>query len=238
MVSMATAPAFHAFGTDHLAAVGLSVLLALIMVHRARQSHENCRLQERLLAVFLVALYPVQVIFLWTRGALNPGNSLPCHLCDVAALCGAVALWFRHQRFAELVWFWGLAGTLNGLITPALDEGFPSPRFLFFFGLHGAVVVCAVYLVAGLRLRPAKGAVWRAFGWLQIYTLGAGLADWLTGANYGFLREKPPQASLMDLMGPWPWYLLGLQGLALGLFGLLYLPFWCRNPTFGSKEPH
>jgi hypothetical protein len=137
-----------------------------------------------------------------------------------------------------LVWFWGLAGTLNGLITPALDEGFPSPRFLFFFGLHGAVVVCAVYLVAGFRLRPAKGAVWRAFGWLQIYTLGAGLADWLTGANYGFLREKPPQASLMDLMGPWPWYLLGLQGLALGLFGLLYLPFWCRNPTFGSKEPH
>jgi hypothetical integral membrane protein (TIGR02206 family) len=42
----------------------------------------------------------------------------------------------------------------------------------------------------------------------------------LTGADYGFVNGKPPNPSLLDLMGPWPWYLVvefaaGLAGWAL-----------------------
>jgi hypothetical integral membrane protein (TIGR02206 family) len=52
----------------------------------------------------------------------------------------------------------------------------------------------------------------------------------ISGANYGFLRAKPPQASLLDLLGPWPWYILALDALAVVLFTLLYLPF-LRRPS-------
>lgn len=221
----AAAPPFVPFGTAHLAVLALTVLVIFGLVRRARRAPHNTRYQDRILAVFLFLLYPATLVTGWNLGMLNKDNVLPCHLCDVAAICGGAALWFRNQRLAELVWFWGLAGTMNGLITPALSDSFPSPRFISFFALHSGVVIAAVYLVAGLGLRPQKGAVWRAFGWGQIYFLLAVAVNTVTGSNYGFLREKPDQASLLHWMGPWPWYILGLQALALLLFFVLYLPF-------------
>jgi uncharacterized membrane protein YwaF len=44
-----------------------------------------------------------------------------------------------------------------------------------------------------------------------------------------FLREKPEAASLLDLMGPWPWYILSGALLALALFAALDAPFRGRR---------
>ena len=44
--------------------------------------------------------------------------------------------------------------------------------------------------------------------------------------NYGFLLHKPVVASLLDLLPDNRLlYILGLEGLALLFFGLLYAPF-------------
>jgi uncharacterized membrane protein YwaF len=61
----------------------------------------------------------------------------------------------------------------------------------------------------------------------------AGIADWALSTNYGFLRAKPPGASLLFLMSPWPWYIPEL--VAIGILSLMvyYLPFavldWSRR---------
>ena len=225
----ATTAPFVVFGVVHLTALLFTALIGWILVRRARRRPGQTRTQDRLFAVFLLLIYPSNLLVGWRLDLLNRDNILPCHLCDVAALCGAAALWFKHQRLAELVWFWGLAGTFNGLVTPALGETFPSLRFFSFFALHSGVVIAAVYLVVGLGLRPQPGAVWRAFGWVQLYIILAAVVNYLTGSNYGFLRSKPEQASLLDLMGPWPWYVAGLEVLGLLLFTLLYLPFRRRK---------
>ncbi|GED28899.1 hypothetical protein BCE02nite_00400 [Brevibacillus centrosporus] len=44
-----------------------------------------------------------------------------------------------------------------------------------------------------------------------------------------FVTHKPFQPTLMDYLGPYPWYILSLEGVALGLFCLLYLPFWIQK---------
>ena len=79
----------------------------------------------------------------------------------------------------------------------------------------------------GLTVRP--GAVPRVFLATAAWAAAAVAANALTGGNYMFLRERPQTASLLDYMGPWPWYILGAGLLALALFALLELPFRRRR---------
>jgi hypothetical integral membrane protein (TIGR02206 family) len=51
--------------------------------------------------------------------------------------------------------------------------------------------------------------------------------NWLTGANYGFLNRKPEINSVLDVLGPWPWYLLPEIALILGVWALMTWP-WVR----------
>jgi uncharacterized membrane protein YwaF len=56
--------------------------------------------------------------------------------------------------------------------------------------------------------------------------LVAGLADLATGGNYLYLRQRPLAGSLLDFLGPWPWYLAAGTVLALLLLLALDAPFW------------
>jgi uncharacterized membrane protein YwaF len=40
-----------------------------------------------------------------------------------------------------------------------------------------------------------------------------------------FLNSKPDVSSIMDYLGPWPWYILSLEVVALAAFFILLLPF-------------
>lgn len=161
----------------------------------------------------------------WRAGRLSPWDFLPLHLCDFAIFVAAFALVTRRRGAAEVVWFWAMSGTVLAMVTPDVDGGFPDARWLAYYGMHGAVVASAVVLALGLGLRPRPGAPWRAFGWTLAYAAVVGAVDLATGANFLYLRERPPNPTLLDLFGPWPVY-IGVAGLvALGLFALLYLPF-------------
>jgi hypothetical integral membrane protein (TIGR02206 family) len=232
--------AFHAYGTEHLTVLGIIVLLIVVLVRLTRGGWErSARALEIMLAITLLLCWPVNVLVAWRLGTLNATNALPLQLCDLAAIIGGIALLSRQQELCELLYFWGLAGTLQGLITPALQVTWPQPRFVMFFILHGAVVTAAMQVVIGRGIIPKRGAVRRAMGWIVVYALVAGAVDLVlvrgfhAEVNYGFLCAKPPTASLLDALGDWPWYLLWLVAVAAVFFSLLNLPFVIRQRREG-----
>jgi len=66
-------------------------------------------------------------------------------------------------------------------------------------------------------------------------TVIAALGDAITGGNYMFLREKPEYSSLLNVLGPWPWYIASTAALALALLWLVQLfTDWVRRHDRGA----
>jgi hypothetical integral membrane protein (TIGR02206 family) len=180
----------------------------------------------RLISVVLAADAVAAVGVPLTDGSWTVQDSLPLALCDVALVVAAVACWLPRWYVAvELTYFWGLAGTLQAVATPDLSVGFPHLEFFEFVVGHLGVVIAALFLVVGLRLRPGRGAVLRVAAVTAAYTAFVGGFDWLTGANYMFLAALPGHDSLLSVLGPWPWYILSAAGVAIVLWLILDAPF-------------
>ncbi|RBP39045.1 putative integral membrane protein (TIGR02206 family) [Roseimicrobium gellanilyticum] len=219
-------PPFRAFSAAHFAALAAIAVLVAVMVYAARRRMQPLqRILEVTLAVLLIIQWPISFWVAWDMGYLTVNNAFPLHLCDLGAILGIVALLTHKRGLFEMVYFWGLAGTLQGLITPALTQDWPHPRYFLFFVNHGGVVAAGLYGVLGLGFIPRRSAKWRAWFYILGYALVVGLFNWVVGSNYGFLRHKPETASLFDALGPWPWYIGVTSLLALVFFILLDLPF-------------
>lgn len=225
---------FDYFGPAH---IGVLILTAAVLMAGAGAARLGCcpAFQEgfeKILALALIFAYPAKIITRWVMGYDLSELSLPMHLCDWAAIAGFFALLYRYPLAMELLYFWGLAGTVQGMLTPALGVNFPDPTFFAFFQLHSGVVIAALYLPLGLGWRPRPGAVKRVFALGLVYVALASAIDWIFGYNFGFFREKPPN-SPMDYLGPVPWHVFSLIAVAGLMFLILNLPF----VFLGKKEP-
>jgi hypothetical integral membrane protein (TIGR02206 family) len=115
------------------------------------------------------------------------------------------------------------------VLTPDLPQHFPSYPYFQYYIAHGGVVAAALILVVGLRIRPRRWAVAWTAGLAVVYAALVGAVDAVTGADYMYLRSKPPTPTPLDLMGPWPWYVFWAALLGVVLFAILDAPFRLRQ---------
>src|SRR5712664_143252 len=219
--------------TEHLLAVTAVVVITTILVAAARLSPGPwTRIASIAMAIILVGAEVGWWAYLVASHATGAdlAYALPLQLCDAAIFIAGAALVLRRQVLIEITYFWGLAGTLQALLTPDLAQHFPSLLFFQYYVAHGGIVAAALLLVAGLGEWPRRHAVLRVGVITIVYTLLVGAIDAATGANYMYLRNKPASASLLDLFGPWPRYIAWAALLGVALLFILDLPFrWLRH---------
>ena len=213
---------------EHVAALVVIAVAIAVLVLAARWRRGGWL---KVLAVLLVADEASWWLYMALGGG-EPGQRaqpLPLQLCDVAVLVAAAALWTRQQLLAEVTYFWALAGTVQALLTPELPQHFPTYPYFQYYVAHGGTVGAALILVVGLRMAPRAWAVAWVAGITIAYAALVGLVDAVTGADYMFLRAKPDTPTLLDDLGPWPWYILSATALGLVLFAILDAPFRLRQ---------
>ena len=210
-----------------LAALGCALLCRAARRHPGRWRSSVARVIGALLLADAVSFGVGEAV----AGTWSARTSLPLALCDVGVLVAALACWWRVPVLVELTYFWGLAGTLQAVITPDLNVGFPHLVFFQYVVGHLAIVLAALFLVVGMGLVPRPGAVPRVFTITALYTAFVGMVDGLTGANYMFLRAPPGEWTLLRVLGPWPWYTVSAAGVAVVLMTLLDAPFWRARPS-------
>jgi hypothetical integral membrane protein (TIGR02206 family) len=187
----------------------------------------------RCLAWINLTAWPVSLVAIWWHGGETEiDHFLPFHLCDIAAVTAGLALLTKKPVFRSLTYFWGLAGTIQGLVTPAISE--TGPVFVSFFLQHFTIVAAALYLPIVLGWRP-RHPLWKAvsevLAWSVAYLVFAIVVNAITGGNFAYVSHPPENPSLLDHLGPWPWYVLSMLGLAMVFYSLLWLPFVRSKPA-------
>ena len=217
----------EAFSAEHLAVLGATAAVAVGAGLLARRDRDGTwtRIGARALAVVLVLTAAGFRVVHQVDEGLSPRSDLPLHLTDAATIAAVIALWSGSPLAFELTWFWAGSATVQALLTPDLRRPFPDYRWWWFVIEHSGVVVAAVLMAWGMRRTPRPGAVLRVYAWSLGVTALAAVGTVLFNGNYMFLRRPPREGSLLDLMGPWPWYIVSAAALALVLFWLLDRPF-------------
>ncbi|WP_328528370.1 TIGR02206 family membrane protein [Nocardioides sp. NBC_00368] len=221
----------QAYGLTHLVPLSLLTagIVAVVWLGRRQRDEEN---PSRFSRGFALAI-PLTTIPLQAHEWVTDFDlfiDLPIHLCDLAWMAAAVALWTHHPYPTALTCFWGLTLTTQGVFTPDVRD-FPEVSYITFWAMHLVVVLAAVYLVFGLKLLPR----WRDYGWAvattAVWAAAAYVLNLVLDANYGYLRYKPPSGSLLDVLGPWPVYILNEILLIAGVWALVTLGMriWARQ---------
>ena len=187
----------------------------------------------RALAVVIFGGFVCEQVIYVLRHEWSVRVNLPLQLSDAVTLASVAALW-RPQAplLVELAYFWALSASVQAVLTPDLMQSFPDPLFFTYFATHSGAIAAACVLVFGARRTPRPGALWRVYAITAAFAAVAAVATVVTGGNYMFLRRKPVGGSVLDLMGPWPVYIV--LGAAVGLLLFLALAALARRTERGA----
>jgi hypothetical integral membrane protein (TIGR02206 family) len=218
---------FEQYGPSHWAAIALFVIGAVLLVWLGRrQTEAQSRRFGRIFGAVTAVIYGAILIYSMIPPTVY---SVPLRLTDLATVVGAYALWSQRRWAYVLTYYWGLVLSAQALISPALmSPDFPDYRFLAFWAIHLAVVWAAIYLTWGRGMRPD----WHSYRFTIIVSLVWATVTFtfnsVAGTNYGFLNRKPETASLLDVFGPWPLYVVVASTLVCLTWALMTWP-WSRS---------
>ncbi|AWP26810.1 TIGR02206 family membrane protein [Paenibacillus sp. Cedars] len=237
--------AFAAFSTEHWIAIVILIALAALLYLFRSVIVSTTALQKTVKWSLLAALsLPEASLHLWyvLTGIWDPATSLPLELCSLTLFLSIAILLTDERRLYPLVYFAGIGGALQAILTPNLDYPIPHFRFFHFFTVHTAIILTALYMTWVRGYRPT----WKSIGWTMVFlnvsAVLVGLVNWAVGSNYMFLMRKPETASLLDLLGPHPLYIMVEEFIALVLFILMYVVFFVipdhikRSRRHGREE--
>lgn len=226
-----TGEPFRPFGTGHLIALVVIVLINLSFTWLRKSQSQRLKDGVRYaIAAVLVIAESAWHIWNIAIGEWTIQTHLPLHLCAVLVWSSVIMLLTKNYRIYEFAYFLGIAGAAQAVLTPEAGiYGFPHFRVFQTLFAHGAIVTGAIFMTGVEGYRPTWESFKRVVIWLNVYAVIVTGINVLIGSNYLYTLHKPNTASLMDVLGPWPLYLISLELIALLFCFLLYLPWIIKD---------
>ncbi|MFD0712823.1 TIGR02206 family membrane protein [Paenibacillus sp. GCM10027626] len=218
---------FFAYSPSHISMLALFIALiaSLYLSRNWLRQGQRSRYGRFVLAAILILSELTLNLWYINQSIYNVSDTLPLELCSISLYLCIFMLLFNSRFIFQIAYFIGIGGAIQALLTPVLYYGYPHFRFFQFFIAHIAIILAVLYMAWVECLRPTLKSVGLTMGFLNVLLVIVLPINWLTGGNYMFLARKPDTASLLDYLGPYPWYLLSMEAFALCFFLLLYLPF-------------
>ena len=178
------------------------------------------------IGVIVVSNYFIWLTLEIIAGTFDIKIHLPFQLCRVANILIPLIMISKSDRVYQIVYFWGMSGVFQGLITPDITNDFPHFHFIRFWVGHNGMIIALVYATVVYGMRPKVESIKSAFIAVNLFLLVSLSVNFVLDANYFWICGKPPMPSLLDYLGPWPWYILAAEFVALLHFMVAYIPFY------------
>ena len=223
---------FSPFNSEH----GFILLLsaAFVVVSLALTRRLSSKNETILRTIFCGLVWGQEVIlyyFRYTQDILSLSEHLPLHMCSLSVLMIPIALFKKKRTLCCLLYFWGMGGATQALLTPTVTAQTHSFLFYQFFVSHTFIVLGALYPIFVYAITPSRGDLIQSIKYTVLILPLIGIINWMVGGNYFYLSHKPDAETLLDALGPWPIYIIPLVGIGIALFSILYLPFALRKST-------
>lgn len=223
---------FVLFGPAHLTALAIITLFCFSHLYFRKVWGEK----EKKIArwVFAIAIVVTESsLHVWSLywGIWNIQTMLPLHMCAVLIWLSAYMLVTKNYAIYEFVYFMGLGGAMQAVLTPAdaAAYNFPHFRIMQTFIAHGLLINIAIYMTVVEGFRPTLQSFKRVFIGTNLYMIPVFFLNLAIGSNYLFVAGKPDFPTLLDMLAPWPWYIFEIEAIAFAIFFLLYLPFLIKD---------
>jgi hypothetical integral membrane protein (TIGR02206 family) len=221
---------FVLFGTAHIVTL---IIVALFVFGLTLFKGASGQLRKRVRWTMGIVLILNEIAFhIWNIaiGTWTIQTMLPLQLCNVLVWLGAYMLFTKNYTIYEFIYLLGITGPLQAILTPdAGPYGFPHFRYFQPFISHGLLVAAGVYMTVVEGYRPTWKSLLRVFVITNLYVIFIYFVNSAIGSNYLMINYKPDVPSLLTLLPPWPWYIAWMEGIAVALVLLLYLPFFMKD---------
>jgi hypothetical integral membrane protein (TIGR02206 family) len=221
---------FEMFSVSHFVIIAILFLVSIIIfIKRDTLKDKKWRKVEIGIGISLIVIEGCYHIWMVVNDMWEVSHAIPLELCSLSLILSVLLLLTRKKIIYEILLFTALLGASQAIFTPLLNFEFPHFRFFHFFYTHLMMIWVVFYFTWVQGYRPTIWSVIKLFIFLNILLPIIMFINKLVDGNYMFLSHKPNSASLLNLLGPYPWYILSMEFLLITLSLIVWLIFKKRR---------
>jgi len=209
------------FGAEHIASMLIILAVWVIIPFWGSKLNQwQIHFVATLLAVLTISVELFDDVYRFQDGHWLLIRDLPLHMCGFATFLSAYALYTRSQMSFEFVFFWGICGALQAILTPDMSR-FYSPYYFYISQIsHAIIIINVLWMLTIFKLKIGKYAIHRTVLLTLVLMIFVGIFNIITSSNYFFLCEKPGGPSPF-LVGEWPVYIIFLIFFGIAIMWVL-----------------
>ena len=212
---------FKLFSAEHIVSIVSVIALYILFLgyHEKLGIKGGSKIFPVVLSAILVTLDISEDIIRLISGHYSIKKDLPLQLCNIGLYVAVVALLKKNQTAFELIFYWGLVGASQAVLTP--DGDLFELRIYFIFGqaYHGALILSVLWLMINHNMRMKMKTIIKVVLITNLLVIFISLVNYLLDSNYMFLRVRPNSASPF-LMGDWPIYIIMVQVYSVAIVSM------------------
>ena len=214
---------FILFSNEHLITVGIGFISCILLVFLGFFTEKKATF-AKIVAIAVLGVKIAELLFRHHYYGETVAELLPLHLCPIVIILSIFMMFFHSEVLFQPVYFWSI-GAFFAILMPDIRDGMSNFASQSFFITHFFILFSTAYAFVHFRFRPTKAGFLCSFLLLVTLAFIMYFVNNKLGTNFLYVNHPPVTKSLVDFMGPWPYYIFSLAGIDIAISFFMYLPF-------------